>query len=340
MKRLAILASLLCQTLVPPEQARAQNAADFYHNKTMTLTVGFSPGGAYDVYARLIAQHLPAHLPGSPTIVIKNMPGAGSIIAANYIYNRAARDGAEFGLVASTAALEPLYGSTPTQFDGQKFTWLGSANKEVGACFAWHSSSAQLASDLFERGMITGTAGTSSLLVPTILNMGLGARLKLVRGYNGTSALMLAIERGEVEGMCGMVLAALQAEHPDWLEKRMIKPILQIGLQPSAALLGAPLVTTFVRSAEDMQLLRLLIGWTIMGRPYLAPPGVPDDRAAALRAAFEETMRDPDFLADAKRSRVEIDPIGAADIEAFLKQSYDTPRELVDRANAILAPTR
>lgn len=321
-------------------EARAIDVRDFYRGKTLTLTVGFSPGGAYDVYARLFARHFPKHLPGEPAVVVRNMPGAGSVVAANYIYNRATSDGTELALIAGTAAIEPLLGGTSTQFDGQKFAWLGSANREVGACFAWHTSKARTAGDLFTSGMITGSAGTSSLLVPTTLNQVLGAKLELVRGYAGTSPLMLAIERGEVEGMCGMVMAAIQAEHPDWLAKGLIAPLLQIGFDPAPALGAAPLVTDFVKSTDDLPLLRLLFGWTIMGRPFLAPPATPGDRADALRGAFEAMTRDRDFLDDARRARVDVDPIGPARIGEFLRQAYETPKPVVARANAILGASK
>ncbi len=330
--------ALLALALSTP--ARARTPADFYRGKTLTLDVGFNPGGGYDVYARLFAKHFPRFLhpegtPGAPSVVVRNMPGAGSVIASNHLASRAAADGTEFGLVASTAALEPLFGVTQTQYDGRDFVWLGSANREPGACFASAASGVASARDLFERGMLTGTAGTSSLLVPTTLNNVLGAKLKLVRGYAGTSALMLAIERGEVQGMCGMVQGALETEHPDWLTNGLVKPVLQIGLERWAGFGDAPLVTEFVKTPDDAQLLRLLIGWSIMGRPFLAPPKTPPERALFLRTAFAAMMADTEFRADARKSRAGIDPIGTADIAAFLQSAYATPRDIVDKARAI-----
>jgi tripartite-type tricarboxylate transporter receptor subunit TctC len=319
---------------------RADPVEDFYKGRTLTILAGFNTGGAYDQYARTVAKHIRKHIPGSPTIIVKNMQGAGSVIAANYLYNRSPKDGSEIGLIAGTAALEPLFGVVPTQFDGQKFTWLGSANKEVGGCFAWHTSSIRTAQNLFDQGMITGTAGTSSMMVPTMLNNVVGTRLKLVRGYKGTSELMLAIERGEVEGMCGMVWAALQTEHPDWVQQGFVRTVMQIGLTKSTDMPDAPLVMDFAKDEAAQQVLRLLIGWTIMGRPFLAPPGIPEDRKAALRKAFDATMKDPEFLADAERSRLEVSPIGPEEIEAYLRDVYAAPKPLIERANEILAPSR
>ncbi len=176
--------------------------------------------------------------------------------------------------------------------------------------------------------------------MPTLLNAAAGTHLKLVRGYAGTSALMAAIERGEVEGMCGVVLAALQTEHPDWLEKGLIKPLLQIGLEPWPGFAGVPLVTDFVHRAEDIELLRLLIGWTIMGRPFLAPPRTPAARALALQKAFADMIVDPAFLADAVKMRVEIAPIGPADIAGFLQKAYAAPADVIQRAKAILGASQ
>jgi tripartite-type tricarboxylate transporter receptor subunit TctC len=320
--------------------ARAQTVEQFYKGRAVTLIVGFNPGGAYDPYARSVARHLPKYLPGAPNIVVKNMQGAGSVLAANHLYNVSPRDGSEFGLIAASAALEPLFGARPVQFDGQKFTWIGSANDEPGVCFAWHTTAFTSARDLFERELVIGASGTSNLDFPLALNAVLGTRMKLVRGYNGTSSIMLAMERGEVEGMCGMVHAALQAAHPDWLRDRKVRTLLQIGLERNDKLRDVPFVMDFAKDADDRSVLRLLVGWTIMGRPYLAPPGIPEDRKAALRQAFDATMKDAAFLADAARQRLDVASIGGEQIERFLTDAYATPKPLVERAARILAQSQ
>jgi tripartite-type tricarboxylate transporter receptor subunit TctC len=272
--------------------------------------------------------------------VVKNMQGAGSVLAANHLYNVSPKDGSELGLIAASAALEPLFAARPTQFDGQKFTWIGSANDEPGVCFAWHTSGFTSARELFDKELVIGASGTSNLDFPLALNAVLGTRLKLVRGYNGTSAIMLAMERGEVAGMCGMVYAGLVAAHPDWLRDRKVNTLMQIGLTPNAKLPGVPFVMDFAKSEDDKRVLRLIVGWTIMGRPFLAPPGVPEDRKAALRAAFDATMKDESFLADAARMRLDITPITGAEIERFLQDVYSTPKPLVERAARILAQSQ
>jgi tripartite-type tricarboxylate transporter receptor subunit TctC len=337
MRRLLVRALLLSGLLVSAAPAGAQTVEQFYRGRTISLIVGFNPGGAYDPYARTLARHMPKYLPGSPAVVVKNMQGAGSVLAANHLYNLSPKDGSELGLIAGSAAIEPVFGARPTQFQGQKFTWIGSANNEIGGCFAWHSSPIRNAQDLFTKELVIGASGTSNLDFPTALNAVLGTRMKMVRGYNGTSSIMLAIERGEVAGMCGMVYAPVLASHPDWLRDNKIRMLMQIGLERVAKLADVPFVMDFAKSEDDKRVLRLIVGWTIMGRPFLAPPGVPEDRKAALRAAFDATMMDPAFLEDAARMRLDISPISGEAIDRFLQDVYSTPRPLVERAGKILA---
>ena len=268
------------------------------------------------------------------------MQGRGRSVAANHLYNVSPKDGSELGLIAGSAALEPMFAARPTQFDGQKFTWIGSANDEPGVCFAWHTSGFTTAQELFDKQLLIGASGTSNLDFPLALNAVLGTRMKLVRGYNGTSSIMLAMERGEVAGMCGMVYAGLVAAHPDWLRDKKVRTLLQIGLQRNARMGDVPFVMDFAKNEDDKRVLRLIVGWTIMGRPFLAPPGVPEDRKAALRAAFDATMKDAAFLDDAARMRLDITPITGGEIERFLQDIYSTPKPLVDRAAKILAQGR
>jgi tripartite-type tricarboxylate transporter receptor subunit TctC len=329
-------AVVLALALASVTNAAAQSVEQFYKGRQINFIVGFNPGGAYDPYARTVARHLPKHLPGSPDIVVKNMQGAGSVRAANYLYNVAPRDGSEIGLIAGSAAIEPLFGVRPTKFDGQKFTWLGSANDEPGVCFAWHTAAIANAAELFTKELVIGASGTSNLDFPLTLNAVLGTRLKIVRGYRGTSSIMLAMERGEVQGMCGMVHAAVKTAHPGWLTDKKVRILMQIGLEPNRDMAGIPFVMDLAKSEDDKRVLRLLVGWTIMGRPYLAPPGIPEDRKAALRRAFAATMKDKAFLADAAKQRLDISPITGAAIDRFLADVYATPKPLVARAAEIL----
>ena len=329
--------SLLCALLCLWGTATgAQTVEEFYKGRTVTIVVGFAPGGAYDPYARLVAKHLSKHVPGSPNIVIKNLQGAGSVIAANLLYNISPRDGSELGVIAGSAAIEPVFGRKSVQFDGQTFTWLGSANDEIAGCMAWHSSPFRTADDLFRGEMITGASGASNLEFPIAMNAVLGTRMKLVRGYKGPADILLALERREVQGMCGMINTIVGTQRPDWIRDGKVRILVQIGSARTARMGDAPFVMDLARSEDDRRVLRLIFGWTIMGRPFLAPPGIPDDRKAALRKAFDETMKDPDLLADAARQNLEIAPATGAQIDRFLDGVYSTPKALVDRAAKIL----
>jgi tripartite-type tricarboxylate transporter receptor subunit TctC len=324
--------------LVATAPAGAQSVAEYYAGRQVNLIVGFNPGGAYDPYARTLARHLPKHLPGSPNIVVRNMQGAGSVIAANHLFNVSPKDGSEFGLIAASAAIEPIFSVRPVQFNGRSFTWIGSANDEPGVCFSWHTAKFTTAQDLFDKELVIGASGTSNLDFPLALNAVVGTKMKLVRGYNGTASIMIAMERGEVEGICGMVYAAVQAAHPDWLTTKRVRTLMQIGLERNPKLPDVPFVMDFAKTDDDKRVLRLLVGWTIMGRPFLAPPGIPEDRKVALRQAFDATMRDRAFLEDAAKVRLDISPITGEQIEKFLTDVYSTPKALVERAGKILSP--
>jgi tripartite-type tricarboxylate transporter receptor subunit TctC len=330
-----LLAWLGATLVVAP--ASAQTVEEFYTGRQISIVVGFNPGGAYDPYARAVARHLPRHLPGAPSIVIKNMQGAGSVIAANHLYNVAPRDGSELGVIAGGAALEPVYGKKTAQFDGRRFTWLGSANEEIAGCLAWHDTPFKTVEDLFKHEMITGASGASNLEFPTAMNMVLGTRMKLVRGYRGPANILIALERGEVQGMCGMVNTIVGTQRPDWLRDNKVRILVQIGLERTARMGDRPFVMDYAKGDDDKRVLRMIFGWTIMGRPFLAPPGIPEDRKAALIKAFDATTRDPAFLEDAAKQRLEIAPTTGAQIDRFLAEVYGAPKPLIERAAKILA---
>ena len=333
--RATAIAGLIGATLLTTPGA-AQTVAEFYAGRQVNIIVGFNPGGAYDPYSRTLARHLPRHLPGAPSIVIKNMQGAGSVIAANHLYNVAPRDGSELGVISGGAALEPVYGKKTAQFDGRQFTWLGSANEEIAGCLAWHDTPFKTVDDLFKHEMITGASGASNLEFPTAMNMVLGTKMKLVRGYRGPANILIALERGEVQGMCGMVNTIVSTQRPDWLRDNKVRILVQIGLERTARMGDRPFVMDYAKSEDDKRVLRMIFGWTIMGRPFLAPPGIPEDRKAALIKAFDATMRDPAFLEDAAKQRLEIAPTTGAQIDRFLADIYDMPKPLIERAAKIL----
>ena len=337
MKRLLLLAACVLLTLA----ARgADPVEEFYRGRQLSLLIGFEAGGGYDLNARAIAQHMGRHLPGKPTIVPRNMPGAGSLRVANYLYSVAPRDGTEFGIFARTVPLDPLLGGKDAKFDARAFGWLGSPSNEVSTCVAWHTAPVKSAADLMTKELITGGTGTASpsTFFPNILNAVLGTHIKVVEGYGGTADSLLAMERGEVEGNCGWGWVPMKATKGDWLASGKIVPLIQLGMKKAPDHPEVPLALDLARTDEDRQVLELVFAPQIFARPITAPPGLPPERLAALRRAFAETLADPAFLADAAKQQLEIDYVSPAEIDALLARLYATPPAIIARAKAAMAP--
>jgi hypothetical protein len=229
-----------------------------------------------------------------------------------------------------------LIGGTPAKFDARKFTWLGSPNTDVSVCISWHDTPFKALDDVLAREMITGTAGTSTLSFPTAMNAVLGTKFKLIKGYNGTKDLNLAMERGEIQGFCGTFLDSVKTSNPEWLRDKTINIMVQMALKKSPELPDTPFIMDYAKNDDDRRVLQLIFAWLGMPRAFAAPPGLPADRAAALRAAFDATARDPAFVADAAKLGVTIDPVGAAEIDALLQAAYRTPKPLIERAYQLL----
>jgi tripartite-type tricarboxylate transporter receptor subunit TctC len=329
-----LLAALVCA--LPVAFACAQGPQDFYKGKSVELYIGYSVGGGYDLYARVLARHLGRHIPGNPAIVPKNMEGAGSLRLANWLYKVAPKDGAVIGTIGRGIAFDPLLGNRGAQFDATKFTWLGSANNEVSVCVAWNDSGITKFEDLFTREMTVGGtgAGADTDEFPKAINAVLGTRLKLVSGYPGGNDILLALERGEVKGRCGWSWSSVLSTRPTWVRDKKIVVLVQLALRKHPDLPDVPLVTDFATTDEQRQILKLIFARQVMGRPYLAPPGVPPERAAALRQAFLETMRDQDFLADAEKSQLELNPVSGEEIEQLVTEAYQTAPAIVQKAAA------
>jgi tripartite-type tricarboxylate transporter receptor subunit TctC len=317
--------------------ARADDAAAFYNGKNLNLIAGFNVGGGADLYARLIARHLGNHIPGHPPVIVHNMPGAGSVAAANHIFNVSPRDGSEIGLFAGSIAVDPVIGGVPSQYDARKFNWLGAPASETAICLASKATSFKTLDDVRAREMVTGAAGTSTYDFPVVLNSVVGTKFKLVKGYNGSSALRLALERGEIEGFCGVGLTSVGSLG---LTEDKINILVQLALKKNPQLAGIPLVFDYAKSETDRQVMRLVFGWQIMERPIAAPPDVPDDRVAALRDGFEGTMRDPLFIADLAKAGLAYAPISGNDIANFVEEAYRTPPAVAQRAAELLGRKR
>src|SRR5712691_3035398 len=320
--------------LAPTSFALAQTPAEFYKGRNLELTIGYSVGGAYDLYARVIARHLGKHIPGNPTIIPKNMEGAGSLRLANWIYNVGAKDGTVFGTIGRGTAFDPRLGSKGAQFQADKFTWIGSANNEVSVCAAWKGSGIGKLEDVLSRELIVGGTGQAADTdqFPRVLNGVLGTKFKIVSGYPGGNDVTLAMERGEVKGRCGWSWSSVLATHKRWIDDKSITILVQLSLAKHPDLPDVPLIMDFAKSEDQQQIFKLIFARQVMGRPYLAPPGIPKDRAEALRKAFDDTMKDKEFLADAEKSQLEITPVGGAEVEQLVKDIYQTPKPLADKA--------
>jgi len=325
---LAGLSLLVCGT-----QCQAQSVADFYKGKSINLAIGFSAGGGYDLYARHLARHMGRHIPGNPTIVPQNMPGAGSLRAANFIYTAAPKDGTTFGVFARTTGINPLLESGAT-FDSTKFSWLGSVTDDVSICITWHATSVKTWQDFITKPTALGGEGPSSepdvfaRLYKNVFN----APIKLVSGYPGTNEIMLAMERGEVDGLCGISWSTLKTRHPSWLKDKKINLVSQASFKKVPEIGDVPLAIEQTQDKEKQQILKLFLAAQEMARPFAAPPGIPADRKAALVAAFDATMKDPEYLADAKKLDIDVSPVSGKEIEDLLAELYTTPKEVLKKA--------
>ena len=332
----AVAAALLAGA--PAPVAWAQSPADFYKGKNVELEIGYSVGGGYDLYARTIARHIGRFIPGNPTVVPKNMEGAGSLRLANWLYNAAPKDGTVFGTIGRGTGFDPLLGHKGASFDATKFTWIGSANHEVSVCVAWHTSGIASFEDLMTKELTVGGTGSAADTdqFPKIMNGVLGTKMRIVTGYPGGNDVGLAMERGEVKGRCGWSWSSVKSTHPAWITEKKINVLVQLALTKHPDLPDVPLITDLAKTDEDRQVLKLIFARQVMGRPFLAPPGVPADRVAALRKAFMDMMTDKDFLADAEKAQLEINPVAGDEIEKLVKELYGTPPAIAQKAAALL----
>jgi len=312
--------------------AAAQGVAEFYRGRTVTIVIGFSVGGGYDLYARLLGRHLGRHIPGEPNVISQNREGAGSERATLYLFNAAPRDGTVIGTFSRSMAVAPLLTGAP--FDATKLTWIGSISRDVSVCMTWRTSPIKTFDDMLAKPFTMGGLGKDA--DPDIFSMMLrnmfGAKLKLVSGYPGTNDATLAMERGEVDGVCGISWSTARARHMDWIKAGQVNMPVQFGLHKETELPDVPTVFDLARSEEQTRMLRLILAGQDMARPYAAPPGIPDDRRKALVAAFAATMKDPEFLAEANKAQADVSPVTAAEIETLLAEVYATPKNIILKA--------
>jgi tripartite-type tricarboxylate transporter receptor subunit TctC len=327
---------------IAASHASAQDqVAQFYKGRQINVIVGSSAGGGYDIYARLLARHMPKYIPGNPAMVVANMAGAGSNAAAAYVYNVAPKDGTVIGALQNSAVLDALLdallGDTKRlRHDATKFVHLGSATIDHYVCIARADAEVKSFKDLLTQELIIGASqpGTSTRDFPAMLNNMTGSKIRLVSGYPGTREITLAIEKGEVKGLCGFSWSSLKAQRPDWLKSGFIRVIVQEHDKghPDITRMGVPLAVDFARTPENRRVMELIYSSETFGRPYMMSPGVPADRVAALRKAFMETMRDQELLAEAQRIGLVIDPISGEELQALAEKLFATPVAIVEQA--------
>ena len=314
----------------PLPAAHAQSPTAFYSGKNVELYIGYSAGGGYDVYARLLARHMGRFIPGNPTIVAKNMPGAGSLLLANWLYNVAPKDGSVLGTIGRGTGFDPLLGSTKAQFDAARFNWVGSMNDEVSVCVAWHTSGVTTLEQLKQKELTVGGTGPAADTdqFPKVLNAVIGTKFRLVPGYPGGNDIDLAMERGEVMGRCGWSWSSVVATHQSWIDEKKINVLVQLSLSKHRDLPDVPLVMDFARNDAEKQIFKLVFARQPMGRPFLAPPGIPAERVAVLRKAFMDTMKDRDFLAEAEKMKLEINPVAGEAVQEIVGDVYGVPKSV------------
>jgi tripartite-type tricarboxylate transporter receptor subunit TctC len=327
------LATALATTIASLAAAQAPSLA----GKNVTMIIGFGPGGGYDLWGRVMARHIGKHLPGNPTVVPQNMPGGGSFNAANHIYTIAPKDGTVLGIIARDAALGPLTGAAGARFDPLKITWVGTPTMETNVCIATQKAKVKTFKELLESELIIGNTGvgTGTYSYPKALNGMLGTKFKLISGFPSSTDVFLAMERNEVDGICES-LDSVIGKRPDWIASKKVNVLFQGGVEPNPTLKGVPFIVDLARNAEEKQSIEFLYAGQGIGRPFVAPPDLPADRLKMLRDAFNATMKDPDFIADVNKQKLDLEPEDGEHLEALIRKIYATPKPIVDKVSELI----
>jgi tripartite-type tricarboxylate transporter receptor subunit TctC len=317
--------------------AYAAGVEDFYKGRNVTLVIGYSVGGGYDAYARLLGRYFGTHIPGNPAIVPEQMTGAGSLRSANFIYSVAAKDGSVFGTFSRSMGISPLVDKA--EFDSRKFTWLGSVTDDNTTCVTWNTSPIKTWDDFLTKPSKFGGegAGADPDIWTLLYKKVFGAKAQLVSGYPGTNDVVLAMERGEIDGLCGISWSTIKSRHPEWLTSHSVNIIVQAALTKEPEISAVPLATDLAKTPEQLQIIKLLLVSQAMARPFAAPPDIPADRKAALLSGFDATMKDADFLAEAQKLNFDVRPVSAAAIDAMLAEVYQTPKDVIARATKAIS---
>jgi tripartite-type tricarboxylate transporter receptor subunit TctC len=319
--------------------AGADPIADFYKDKQISWILSADAGGGYSTYAHAFAPFLSEYIPGKPKVIVQNMPGAGGIRAMNYLMEKAPKDGTTIGLVHSSVPFAPLYGLEGANFDPRKMNWLGSINTASGICVSWHTSGIKTWDDLMNKEYVVGTSGAGSQMetLPNMLKHLFGAKIKVISGYKGGNEVFLAMERGEVMGRCGGLIASMSSTRPEWLPQKKVNIPIQFALERSAKFPDVPAIAEFAKDERTKQILALIFSPQAMDRPVLLPPGVPADKIAALRKAFKETMDDPRFQAEAAKQKLEIEYVSGEKVAKIVENAFSFPPDIIKSANEAMS---
>jgi tripartite-type tricarboxylate transporter receptor subunit TctC len=334
---LGMLIFAICLGAAAPTGAQ-EDVAGFYRGKLVRMVVGTGPGGGYDLFARAVARHIGDHIPGNPTVIVQNQPAAGGLVMVNQLYSLGPKDGSVIAAPINGIPTAPLLEPAGARFEAAKLNWIGSTNRETYVAFAWHAAAVRNLADLMQKELIVGATAPGTTLVdfPLVTNRFLGTKFKVVRGYDSTPQINVAIERGEVAGIGGIGWQSVKTQSPQWIAERKITVIAQYGLQRDPELAAAPTMLEAAKTDGDRAALTMMFARTEYGRPYFAPPDVPAGRVALLRRAFDATMKDPAFIADAAQLQLELSPATGEEVQALVAKLAGTPADIVARVRAAL----
>jgi tripartite-type tricarboxylate transporter receptor subunit TctC len=330
----AVLVLLLAFGAMP---ARAQSPAEPFAGKTLRMIIGFGVGGGYDLWGRTVARHIGKHIPGKPEVVPQNMEGAGSFRAANYIFNVAPKDGTVMAIIARDAPLGPITGAPGAQFDPTKLSWIGTPAKETNVCIAYKTAAVKSAQDLYTQQLLVADTGpgTGTRAYPKALSALLGMKFRIVGGYPSSAEVFLAMERGEVEGFCESLDSVIN-RRPDWIASKTVSVLFQGGLAPNPQLKDVPFILDLARNGDDRLAIEFLYAGQGIGRPFVAPPDLPADRLRILRAAFNATMKDAEFLADVQKNKFQVEPEDGEQLAALINKIYATPKPIIEKIGSLI----
>ncbi|MPZ39732.1 MAG: hypothetical protein GEU95_17065 [Rhizobiales bacterium] len=342
-RTIIVLAAVLAAnaTAASAQTASTNDVAEFYRGKTVRLVIGYGAGGGYDLYARLLARFIGEHIPGKPTVIAQNMPGAGSRSAGNWLYKVAPKDGTILAVLGQATPADQALGQPGIQFDVRNFNWIGNMVAVNNIMITWHESGVRTIDDAKKRPLAIGATGASSpsVLYPTVANNLFGTQFKIVSGYPGGGDIMIALERREVDGRGSDSWASLKANNPDWIRDKKVNILFQVGPKREADLPGPPLLTELAQNDEQKQVLEVISGDAAVGRPILTAPDVPAERVRALRKAFDDTMRDPAFLEAAKKARMYFNPIGGDELQQIVGRIVSPSPQVIERVKEVIRPT-